>query len=109
MTAIGLNAWNADWWAELSTEEGKRDRSSIVVRRADTEGKPAFCYNCWYYFTVLIDHSENTAVQIGIEQGDAGEDMVVIQRNEKTSFDLQSSSKRMKMRFKLSASDPFEI
>ena len=109
ITAIGMNSLNADWWAELSNEEGKRDRTALVIKRADTDGKPAFCYNCWYYFTVVIDHEENTAVQIEIEQGSAGGDMAVMERNERVKFDLQSSKKRERLRFMLTSTDPFEI
>jgi len=63
-TAVGLNAWNADWWANVSSKEGERDTASVLLRRADTDSKPEFCYNCWYYLTVLIDHPEPTAYKI---------------------------------------------
>ena len=94
VTAVGLSALNADWWSELSTEEGKRDKTNLVIRRNEIDGKPAFCYNCWYYFTVVIDHAKSTAVQIRIEQAEDGEDMVPLQRNKQTSFDLKSTKKR---------------
>ena len=63
-TAIGLTANNADWWTEVSVEEGKSDKASVLIRRADLDAKPAFCYNCWYYLTVFVDHPETTAYKM---------------------------------------------
>ena len=67
--------------------------ASLVIRRADTESKPAFCYNCWYYFTVVIDHGNSTGVSIKVQQGSPGDDIPVLARNSALKFDLKSSYK----------------
>lgn len=77
-SAIGLNANSAEWGVKLygnSTDGG--DLASISLTREDTQKIPQFCYNCWYFVTVIVDDPQATEYRVWIQNSrDTGTEML---------------------------------
>ena len=67
-SSIGLNSENSAWNAQLAANTGvsRADIAEITLTREDTTSYPGFCYNCWFFITVIVDQPEEVEYYVWI-------------------------------------------
>lgn len=51
-----------------------------MLLKTDTEAYPQFCYNCWYYLTVVVSNSSENEFRVFFNQlQDSGTDLLDLQ------------------------------
>ena len=110
-SAIGLNANIAEWGAQLNAIEPGEDLAELVLTRTDTQSYPRFCYNCWYYITVVIEVPDETEYRIWCQRlDDAGSEMDEISTGTVGSFDnLSKKGDKKFYKFMLASKEAFDL
>ena len=109
ISGLPLGAANSQWHAKLNrTENFWQD--SVTVLKIDTESYPQFCYNCWYYLTVKVNHTESTTYRVFFQElADSGSDYLTLEEGFSTDVEIDEQGARKYVRFLLDSKDPFEI
>ena len=111
-SAIGLNAFNSAWTAQLTANSEVRlaDISEIKLTREDTMSVPQFCYNCWYFISVIVDQPEEVEYYVWVQRlEDTGSELPEMLPNTVTNFNMLDKGVKSRNKFMLETRDSFEL
>jgi hypothetical protein len=109
VSGIPLSQYDASWSAELNANTNKKSQSVSVFRK-DTRTQPIFCYNCWYYLTVIVESSAKASYRVFFQRlQDLGTDFPQMDITKSSQFQIVQPLSVRYTKFMLTSKDSFEI
>jgi len=109
-SGIVLNAETAEWSAKVNATTVGGDVAEVTLNRSDLNSSPKFCYNCWYYVTVLVETSAETEYRVWFQRlSDNGTEMPELQPSVAETISISETGAKSYAKFILSSKDSFQI
>jgi len=80
----------------------------VIFLRSDKDKTPQFCYNCWYYITVVVENPADTEYRVWLQRlPDKGTNMTELKVSGSNVFSLKKKGDQSFSKFILSSKDSF--
>ena len=76
-SGIPTNKNDSMWSAQLDSFDSNNRTAAVSIYRFDTDQQPLFCYDCWYYVTVVVEDPTEVIYRVFFQRlQDVGNDFL---------------------------------